>query len=139
MRLRAWPLLVLPFLVACGDAEEPVGSAEQAVKVCPGPNTLDGIDVSHYDGAIDWAAVKASGQAFAVAKSTEGTSYVDPTFATNWAAMKQHGVVRSAYHFFHANLDPIAEADHFLKIMGPLEPGDLPPVLDLEVDDGQSG
>src|SRR5262249_29475732 len=56
----------------------------------------------------------------------------------NWAGMKQHGVVRSAYHFFRANLDPIAQADHFLTTMGPLEPGDLPPTLDLETADGET-
>src|SRR5689334_14844188 len=139
MRFRSWLLLVVPFLFACGDAEEPVGSAEQPVKICPGASTLDGIDISHYDGVIDWAKVKASGQAFAFAKATEATGYVDPTFATNWAGMKQNGVVRSAYHFFRANLDPIVQADHFLKTMGPLEPGDLPPTLDLETPDGETG
>src|SRR5262245_40805002 len=71
MRLGSWLLLVIPFLFSCGDAGEPVGTAVQPVKVCPGPNTLDGIDVSHYDGTIDWAKVKASGQAFAFIKATE--------------------------------------------------------------------
>jgi lysozyme len=125
-------------LAGCGTAEDPTGSAAQALKVCPGPTTLEGIDVSHWDGTVDWAKVKASGRSFAFAKATEGTTYVDPKFAENWAGMKQHQLARSAYHFFHANADPIAEADHFLQTMGPLEPGDLPPTLDLEVTDGQS-
>ena len=144
MRLRSSLLLSLPLLtIGCnaepGGPSEPVGTAEEALTVCPGATTLEGIDVSHYDGTIDWAAVKASGRSFAIAKATEGTTYVDPMFATNWAAMAQHGVARSAYHFFHANMDPIAEADHFLSVMGPLSPGDLPPTLDLEVTDSQSG
>jgi lysozyme len=139
MRLRPWLALALPvLLLACGDGGEDLGTAEEAIKVCPGPKTLEGIDVSHWDGTVDWAQVKASGRSFAIAKATEGTTYKDPQFAANWAGMKQHGVVRGAYHFFHSNADPIVEADHFLQVMGPLEPGDLPPTLDLEVTDGQS-
>lgn len=140
MRLRSLPLIFAPLLVvACiAPPEEPLGSVEEPMKICPGANTLEGIDISHWDGAIDWVKVKASGRAFAFAKATEGTSYVDNTFAANWAGMKQAGVVRSAYHFFHANMDPIAEANHFLQTMGTLEAGDLPPTLDLEVTDSQS-
>ena len=139
MRARSWPLLLVPLLVACGAPGEPLGTADEPLKVCAGNTTLQGIDVSHFDGTVDWAQVKASGRAFAFVKATEGTGFVDPKFAANWAAMKQHGIVRSAYHFFHANMDPIAEADHFLQVMGPLQTGDLPPTLDLEVTDGQSG
>src|SRR5262245_24710768 len=101
MQFRFGPLFVLPFLFACGAAEEPLCSTQEPVKVCPGQSTLSGIDVSHWQGAIDWAQVKASGRAFAIAKATEGTTFVDPSFAANWAGMKQQGVVRSAYHFFH--------------------------------------
>jgi lysozyme len=139
MQLRSLSLFVLPFLLGCGYAEEPVGHAEEAVKVCAGPTTLAGIDASHWQGSIDWAQVKGSGRTFAVVKATEGTTYVDTEFAANWAGMKQQGVVRSAYHFFHANLDPIAQADHFLQVIGPLEVGDLPPMLDVELADGQTG
>ena len=143
MPLRFCPLLALPFLLlACGDTaglDGPLGAADEPLKVCAGPTTLEGIDVSHWDDTIDWDQVKASGRAFAIAKATEGTTYVDPQFSANWAAMKKAGVTRGAYHFFHSNVDPVAEADHFLETMGPLEPGDLPPTLDLEVDDGESG
>jgi lysozyme len=138
MRLRAALLAIVPLLGACGAQEDALGTAQEALTICPGATTLEGIDVSHYDGTIDWATVKASGRAFAFAKATEGTSYVDPEFTANWAGMKQHGVVRSAYHFFHANMDPTAEANHFLSVMGTLEAGDLPPTLDLEVTDNES-
>jgi lysozyme len=130
----------LPLIAACGGGEEDgLGTARDPIAVCAGSDVLPGVDVSHYDGTIDWAQVKASGRAFAIAKATEGTTFVDPTFATNWAGMKQAGIVRSAYHFFHANVDPITEAEHFLSVMGPLEDGDLPPTLDLEVTDGEGG
>ncbi len=74
---------------------------------------------------------------FGFVKATEGDCFVDPMFGTNWPAMAQAGVVRSAYHFFHASVDPIAAADFHLQTMGPLRPGDLPPALDLEITDGE--
>jgi lysozyme len=137
MRLRLSLLLIVPLVAACGAPDERLGSGEEPITICPSGTTLEGIDVSHYDGTIDWAQVKASGRAFAVAKATEGTTYTDPTFAANWAAMPQHGIVRSAYHFFHSNDDPTTQANFFLSVMGPLQPGDLPPTLDLEVTDNQ--
>jgi lysozyme len=113
-------------------------STQSLAGVCPYGATLPGVDVSQYDGSIIWTSVKATGIAFAYAKATEGTTYIDPTFAVNWPGMKAAGIVRGAYSFFHANADPIAEADHFLSVMGTLQPGDLPPMLDVEVTDGQS-
>jgi lysozyme len=138
MRLRLSLLLIVPLLAACGAPDERFGSAQDAITICPAGTTLEGIDVSHYDGTIDWAQVKASGRAFAFAKATEGTTYTDPSFAANWAGMKQQGIARSAYHFFHSNVDPTTEANHFLSVMGSLQAGDLPPTLDLEVTDNQS-
>src|SRR5437763_278181 len=76
-------------------------SIEQGLTVCPGPNTLPGIDISHYDGTINWTMVKGSGVQWAYAKATENLTYVDPTYATHWSAMKNAGVIRGAYHFFH--------------------------------------
>jgi hypothetical protein len=60
---------------------------------------LKGIDVSHYQGSINWKDVKNGGFSFAMAKATEGLTYVDPTFGTNYAGMHAVGLVRSAYHF----------------------------------------
>ena len=98
--------------------------------------TLQGVDVSVYDGDVDWAQVKSSGRAFGIAKATEGSSLTDAEFATNWPAMKSAGIVRSAYHFFHCDTDPATQASFFLGVMGALEPGDLPPSLDFEdIDD----
>jgi lysozyme len=91
-----------------------------------------GVDVSHYDGTIDWTSVKATGIAFAFAKATESTNDIDPDFAKNWAAMKDAGVVRGAYHFFDASVDPTSQATYCLATVGTLETGDLPIVLDFE-------
>jgi lysozyme len=105
--------------------------------VCPYGTTSPGVDVSHYNGTINWANVKAAGIVFAYAKATEGTTFTDPQFSANWPGMKAAGVVRGAYAFFHANLDPTTEADHYLSVVGTLQPGDLPPMLDVEVTDAQ--
>ncbi|HEX8187839.1 MAG TPA: GH25 family lysozyme [Pyrinomonadaceae bacterium] len=102
------------------------------------PSRLLGIDVSHFQGHVDWQAVKAAGCAFAFAKATEGTGVTDPFFAANWAGMKAAGLLRGAYHFFRAAEPAAAQAAHFLSTVG-FEPGDLPPVLDIEVNDGVTG
>jgi lysozyme len=135
MRVRR-ALLVIPFLAACsgpiGDhGGEPLGVAAQT-NVCATGTVLQGVDVSTYDGTVDWPTAKASGIAFAIAKATEGVSLQDDQFSTNWPAMKQNGVVRGAYHFFHCDDDPSTQASFYLGVVGTLQPGDLPPVLDFE-------
>ncbi len=131
--MRRSLLLCAPLLASCvaGAPGERLGTARQA-NVCPTGATLEGVDVSVYDGKVDWAQVKSSGRAFGIAKATEGATFTDSEFATNWPAMKSAGVVRSAYHFFHCDADPTAQATFFLGVMGALEPGDLPPSLDFE-------
>jgi lysozyme len=103
--------------------------------VCaPGP-TVDGIDVSHYDGTVDWVKVKASGDVFGIAKASEGLTFIDPKFSANWAAMKSAGLVRGAYHFFRPLDDGKQQADFFLSQISGFGLGDLPPILDWEVHD----
>lgn len=104
----------------------------------PQETNLIGIDVSHFQGAVNWAEVRGAGCAFAFAKATESTSIVDPEFATNWNGIKAAGLVRGAYHFFRAEQDGVAQATHFLQTVQ-LETGDLPPVIDIELNDGVTG
>ena len=66
---------------------------------------LRGIDVSHYQGNINWSKVATSGIKFACAKATEGITYVDPSFSANWVGMKSVGLTRCAYHFAHPKED----------------------------------
>lgn len=99
---------------------------------------LTGIDVSHFQGHVDWQAVKAAGCVFAFAKATEGTGVTDPYFAANWAGMKAAGLLRGAYHFYRAQLPAEQQAAHFLSTVQ-FEPGDLPPVIDIELNDGVTG
>jgi lysozyme len=90
-----------------------------------------GIDVSHYQGTVDWQQVKAAGNQLAFAKATEGITLLDSEFATNWAAMKAAGILRGAYHFFEPGDDAGQQATFFLSTVQ-FESGDLPPVLDVE-------
>ncbi len=98
-------------------------------------NMLAGIDVSKWQGKIDWKAVAKSGKVFyAFCKATEATGYKDPTFDANWKGIKDVGLARGAYHFARPDMDKddaIKEADNFLKVVGPVELGDML-VLDIE-------
>jgi lysozyme len=100
-------------------------------------NCLSGIDVSHYQGTIDWNQVRSVGTQFAFIKALEGITSTDPEFQANWKGAKAAGLTCGAYHFFLARDDPREQADAFLSIYQP-SPGDLPPALDIETTDGQS-
>jgi lysozyme len=122
-----------------GSEREAVGHSSAAVTVCAAGTTLKGVDVSEYQGAVDWGSVAASGVDFAIARVSDGTDTVDPDFATNWSGIKAAGLVRGVYQFFRASQDPTAQANLLVKQVGTLDPGDLSPVADVEVLDGESG
>jgi len=95
---------------------------------------LPGIDVSHWQETIDWPQVAGAGYTFAIAKATEGRTYVDPMYATNKAGAMASGLRFTAYHFARPDAEPndaVIEADHFVDV-AQLGPGNLLPVLDLE-------
>lgn len=102
-------------------------------------NTINGIDVSHYQGTVDWVKVKAAGIAFAYAKATDGNTYTDPQFKTNWQGMQAAGILRGAYHFYETNDDPVTQANNFISAVGSLNINDLPPVVDIEIFKGAYG
>jgi lysozyme len=94
-----------------------------------------GIDVSNFDQVIDWHKVKSAGFSFAIAKATEGETFRDAFFADNWRKIQAVGMIRGAFHFFRPAKDPTKQANNFLNLINsiePIQPEDLPPVLDLE-------
>jgi GH25 family lysozyme M1 (1,4-beta-N-acetylmuramidase) len=101
---------------------------------------IEGIDVSHWQGSINWTSVRNSGVEFAFMKATQGTTYVDPTFAANAQNATNAGVLVGPYHFCNLNtdtsnpLDPVNEANHFLDVIQPYYNSGLylPPVADVE-------
>jgi lysozyme len=98
---------------------------------------LHGIDVSGWQGTVDWAAVRRSGRLFAFAKATEGASFVDETFTRNRLGMAGSSfALHGLYHFARPDRNTAAaEAGNFLRTVGPLGPGEVA-VLDLEVAPG---
>jgi GH25 family lysozyme M1 (1,4-beta-N-acetylmuramidase) len=105
----------------------------------PSPYT-EGIDISHWQGVIDWTKVAAAGKRFAFMKASESTDFVDNTYVTNRAQAGAAGLYVGAYHFAQPSTgvgDAIAEADHFINTAQPAS-GDLIPVLDLERSGGLS-
>jgi lysozyme len=99
-----------------------------------------GLDVSVWNGTVRWGKVASAGYRFAFGKATEGTAYNDATYTTNRNGSEAAGLVFGAYHFARpagsspasATASAISQANHFLTIAAP-QPGELPPVLDLEV------
>src|SRR5258706_10057532 len=106
-----------------------------ALVVCAAGPTVKGVDVSHWDGTLDWAKIAGAGQSFGIAKATEGTGFTDPMFQTNWAGIKNAGMVRGAYHFFRPASSGTTQARFFPPTVGALAAGDLPPILDWEATD----
>jgi len=74
---------------------------------------LKGVDVSHWQGKIDWQSVKRAGYAFVFIKLTEGTSYVDPNGVDNVKGAQKAGLMVGGYHFFHGSSK---EASHFRSV-----------------------
>jgi lysozyme len=100
--------------------------------------TVAGIDVSYWKSTVDWGRVRAAGQAFAFVKASEGASYTDPTFGPNWSGTKSAGLLRGAFCYFHPSQDAAQQADLFISVVqATRDNGELPPVLDIEIPDGQ--
>jgi lysozyme len=102
----------------------------------PEAYSIHGIDVSRYQHIIAWEEVKLMNVkeirlGFAFIKATEGIDNRDPEFRRNWKRSKSNGIIRGAYHFFIASKDGRMQAENFIDKVE-LEPGDLPPVLDVE-------
>lgn len=106
------------------------------------PLQVDGVDISHHQAdPLDFGKAKAAGVRWIYHKATEGTSYRDPKYVARRAAAKAAGLPFGAYHFARPNgdaqADAKAEARYFLAYATP-KPGDMRPVLDLEVAGGMT-
>ena len=107
-----------------GDAEYPEGYE------------IHGIDISHYQGKIDWeqlknAMIEGCSVRFVIIKSTEGASRLDDHFRENFNQVRDYGFIRGVYHFWSNKSSAREQAYYFLDKVH-LTEGDLPPVLDIE-------
>jgi len=92
---------------------------------------VQGIDVSNWQGDVDWESVRAAGTQFAFIKATEGGDYLDPKFRQNWFGAKRAGIPRGAYHMLYWCRSAREQALWFVRNV-PQDADALPPVLDLE-------
>jgi lysozyme len=92
---------------------------------------IHGIDLSKWQGRVDWASVKAAGTQFVFIKATEGGDHVDPKFIEHWYSARRAGIPRGAYHFMYWCRPAEEQAEWFRRNV-PQDPDALPPVLDLE-------
>lgn len=95
------------------------------------PYSVRGVDVSHYQGIIDWNSIEAQDVSFAFIKATEGSSYVDDCFSQNWKHVSHTSILTGAYHFFSFDSAPSTQASLYIETVGSLL-GKLPPVIDVE-------
>lgn len=102
----------------------------------PNGYEIQGIDISHYQGDIDWqelrhAMINGCPLRFIMIKATEGADRLDECFEDNFYQARENGYIRGAYHFWSNKSTPREQAYYFLDKVK-LEEGDLPPVLDVE-------
>ena len=98
------------------------------------PDGLKGVDVSCYQGEIDWHTL-SEGLDFAFIKATEGSAHQDEMFSRNWEDSHKTGLFVGAYHFFSYDSPGASQAENFIATVGDQLPM-LPPVIDVELYDG---
>lgn len=124
---------ILKRLLLCGLVLFSLFGCARFEKKWPSPDSypVHGIDVSKFQGEIDWNAAARDGVAFAFIKATEGGDHLDARFYENWMAARQAGIPRAAYHFYYFCRPAEDQIAWFIQNV-PREDGALPPVLDME-------
>ena len=98
---------------------------------------IHGIDISHYQGDINWQMLRNNAEIshtplrFVIIKATEGSNRLDACFDKNFYEAREHGFIRGAYHFWSTRTSAQQQAAFFIRNVK-LQEGDLPPVLDIE-------
>lgn len=101
-------------------------------RILAAQHDVRGVDVSHFQGEIDWDVLATQDLDFAWIKATEGSSHTDPRFAESWAAARQTDLLVGAYHFMSFESPGASQAANLAAAV-PATPGTLPPVIDLEL------
>ena len=126
MRLRKW----LAVIVLLGGIGLGLLYFQIPTRLIAKGYPVQGIDVSHYQGQIDWQQMREQGIGFAYIKATEGSSYVDECYKQNMTDAENAGIAAGAYHFFSFESPGETQAEHFIQTVG--GDGTLIPVVDVE-------
>jgi lysozyme len=112
-------------------------SADKSVARCGSGDYVRGVDVSKWQGAIDWSQVADAGIEYAFIRSSYGLTGVDTYFDANWAAAREAGVLRGSYHYFNPAYGGAEQARNMLaQFDDPADLGELPLVVDVEESGG---
>jgi len=134
--MTGFPTLSLRRLAAAvAVAAAALVSAAMVATPAQAATYVKGMDVSAYQGSVAWSTAYANGARFAYVKATEGTSYINPDFASQYNGSYNAGMIRGAYHFAHPNSSTgAAQADYFSAHGGgwSADGKTLPPALDIE-------
>lgn len=130
---RPAPTTSAPSTTTAPPATTPTPTPVPTPEPTSTPELAEGIDASHHQGPIDWEQVAGAGIRFAYLKASEGTGFTDPRFAAHRAAAERAGVSVAGYHYFQLCSDGTAQAEHFLRVLGPDPAPGQPPALDLEL------
>ncbi|TIS99291.1 GH25 family lysozyme [Mesorhizobium sp.] len=124
---RAAPILVEPVQRYRFRDAKPINFGRSS----PRHLAVHGVDVSRWQGNVNWDKLRAQGANFAYIKATDGGDHLDPMFRKNWRNADAAGLKRGAYHFFYWCRTAGEQADWFIRNVPRVE-GALPPVIDVE-------
>lgn len=95
---------------------------------------VTGIDIYHGDVITSWTDLRKEID-FIFIKATEGDWRTDPKFISHRQSAKDAGIPCGHYHFYRSNKSAKEQAADFIKVVGTIYPGELPPVCDWETED----
>ena len=125
-------IIVLFFILLIIELGTAIGLKKVKINTLFADNyPVQGVDVSHYQGDIDWEVLQMQNIDFAYIKATEGSSHVDEKFEENWKNASKTSLKIGAYHFFSFDSEGENQAENYIRIVGNLE-GKLIPVIDVE-------
>jgi GH25 family lysozyme M1 (1,4-beta-N-acetylmuramidase)/outer membrane protein assembly factor BamE (lipoprotein component of BamABCDE complex) len=125
---------VVPGDGGTAQAGKVAAASARLAAAAPAGYSVLGMDVASYQGNIDWNQQAANGAKFAYAKATEGTSYVNPYFNSQYNGAKAAGLYAGAYVFARPDSpNPVGQADYFIDhAQFSNDAKTLPVMLDLE-------
>lgn len=127
-----WWLTACFVLAGCTDDPVTAPAVIEAPICVEHSPTLFGIDVSKWQGDIDWPRVAADGVKYAFIRVSDGITTIDQKFPQNWIGARENGIPRGVYQFFRPNRDAVEQAHIVIDHLDVYGMGELPPVIDVE-------